>query len=462
MSLGKQPARSVFASVSRYLAVPESVRLRRESFGGIAFDTLTGTMVELDCGAMAMLRRVGEAGSVREDDLAAEFSDHRQVHQVIGRLVDLGILAVESPASLDSGHAPAAEPDEGSPPVRWPQGPHLTSPETVHWAITYRCDQKCPDCYARRYSPSFEHELDTENAMRVVDILAWWGVFQLAIGGGEPLIRPDLALICSHARRQGLVVHVTTGNHDLKDEALRSLEGSVSVLQIGVKHEKLLADPNGECGKLSDTTRKARDVGIGIGANLMLSNTVLAHFDQLVELLAQAGMDRITLLRYKPPDDQSRWREENPSPEAWRGFEQQFPDILNHYPGITFRVDCALSFLQRDLKPASAAKAGIRGCVAGDRILALAPDGSMYPCSQLVNPNLRAGNILTDDPNELWARSDAISRYRDFRNSDAFRESRCGICGARTHCGGCRVFADGWLGADPGCPESVSPGGYPV
>jgi len=455
MSSDKQPVRTMFASVSRYLAVPESVRLRTESFGGIAFDTLTGTMLELDREAMTMLQHIREAGAVPEDDVIAGFSDHDQVHEVEGHLLSLGMLAIAPLTSLTGGKATTAGFDNDAVPAGRPQGPHLTLPETVHWAIAYRCAQECPDCYARRHTASFADELDTKSAMRAVDILAQWGVFQLAIGGGEPLLRSDLALICDHAHQQDLIVHVTTGYHDVNDEALCSLKGSVGVLQIGVKHEKLLADPNGEIGRLSNTVRKARDMGIRVGANLMLSNTVMAHFDRLVELLAQAGMSGITLLRYKPPADPSRWRLENPSPATWRDFERQLHGVMTRCPGISFRIDCALSFLQRNLKPGEAVAAGIRGCVAGDRILALAPDGSVFPCSQLVSPDLRAGNILADDPEHIWAHSNIMKKYRMFRNSFAFRKGRCGVCGARDHCGGCRVFADDGLGADLGCPESV-------
>lgn len=78
MNSHKQSARAAFASMRRHLAVPENVRLRRESFGGIAFDKLTGTMVELDREAMAMLLRIRAEDAVPWDDLAAGFSDRDQ------------------------------------------------------------------------------------------------------------------------------------------------------------------------------------------------------------------------------------------------------------------------------------------------------------------------------------------------------------------------------------------------
>jgi len=39
---------------------------------------------------------------------------------------------------------------------------------------------------------------------------------------------------------------------------------------------------------------------------------------------------------------------------------------------------------------------GMRGCVAAGKIMVLGPDGSVYPCSQLVSDKNKAGNLLED------------------------------------------------------------------
>lgn len=43
----------------------------------------------------------------------------------------------------------------------WPLGPHLTALETVHWAVTFRCEDNCPDCYVGRHKHRFNSEMDT-------------------------------------------------------------------------------------------------------------------------------------------------------------------------------------------------------------------------------------------------------------------------------------------------------------
>ena len=120
-------------------------------------------------------------------------------------------------------------------------------------------------------------------------------------------------------------------------------------------------------------------------------------------------------------------------------------------------MDCALSFLQRYLPGELAARLGIKGCVAADRILALSPDGSVYPCSQLVHPDCYSGNLLKSEPELIWNHSQVLRKYRSFRNKKTFTHSWCGVCRAKYNCGGCRVFASDGLGGDPGCPEPILP-----
>ena len=118
--------------------------------------------------------------------------------------------------------------------------PWLSAPETVHWAVTYRCSENCPDCYARRFS-FVNTELDNSDALKLIDKVADWGVFQLAIGGGEPFARRDLAKIVNHAANHGLAVHITTGKLHLEQQILESVSDSIKSLQIGIRPNDLLA-----------------------------------------------------------------------------------------------------------------------------------------------------------------------------------------------------------------------------
>ena len=429
-----------FASSSRYLRLADSVRLRKECFGGLAFDARTGTVLDIDSEAMDMLLTIRQNGMVCENDLINLYPNAGiESIEVIERLLELGMLDNIPTHLAEHNRIPFHKVSIHSSRKRsTPQ--HLISPEAVHWAITYKCNLHCPDCYVRRYQDDFPCELDTSDSLRVVDALADASVFQLAIGGGEPFARPDIDIIANYAHKRGLVVHVTTGYHSPPSDILERLSTSISSLQIGLKHERLIADQSREISQWVNCVSTSSRLGVSVGANLMLSNTVLAHFDRIVDMVEQAGFTRITLLRYKPPAELSTWMSENPSAEDMLRFEDTLDKTVAERPNITFRVDCALSFLMRHLDSEEALSHGIRGCVAGERILSLTPDGSAFPCSQLVDSGYNGGNILIDGLEAIWSHSKAMKKCRTFRNTARFRKSICGECSAKSICGDCRIF----------------------
>jgi uncharacterized radical SAM superfamily Fe-S cluster-containing enzyme len=70
-----------------------------------------------------------------------------------------------------------------------PKSPKLSAPKMITWEVTYRCDMKCPHCFTAAGKP-LANELDTKQAMELIDRLAAMHVFTVLLSGGEPLLRP--------------------------------------------------------------------------------------------------------------------------------------------------------------------------------------------------------------------------------------------------------------------------------
>ena len=211
------------------ICLAREVCLRKELWGGIVFHRDNGTVADVDTEAFALLSLLNEKHAVKVEDLLAAFPGEGKGNKgavklrndtvaVLQRFLDLGIVKVCREASTpehdfcDNAEKLVSEMENSHYESPFPQNDSssFSTPETVHWAITFRCLQDCPDCYAGRYREQRFDELQTADALQVVENLARWGVFQLAIGGGEPLLRPDLPLIARAAKDSGLVVHITT------------------------------------------------------------------------------------------------------------------------------------------------------------------------------------------------------------------------------------------------------------
>ncbi len=444
-----------------------SVVIRKEHFGGILFNKSTGDLIEVDKEAFVIISIIKGAGIVDMKNLLAltiynkeRKVDVKRIKGVISELCRIGMVEIMPNGVLAENAVKILE-NKSQITVKWPQRMFLSAPETAHWAVTFQCNSGCPDCYVERHRKLFKKELDTKEAFELVDKIASAGIFQLAIGGGEPFMRKDLEAIVRHASEKGLIVHITTGKYKISRNRLDALTGYIKTIQIGIRSESLLNGENETVSQLKELVTQLSDRDIVNGANLIMTRSSIKNLDEIMDILLEIGFKRFTFLRYKPPADIKRWLQEKPDQGDWVILERQLPLIKGKHSGIHIRIDCALSFLERQLEPQKAVYSGIKGCVAGERIVSIAPDGSVFPCSQLVGEIFKAGNLIDEEFDTIWDRDKVIKRYRSFRNNKNFKRSNCGRCTAKNSCGGCRVFADDAFGMDPGCPENYYETEYP-
>ena len=202
--------------------------------------------------------------------------------------------------------------------------------------------------------------------------------------------------VCS-ASEKGLIVHITTGKYEIDLKRIDTLAKHIKTLQVGIRTDELLSKSTHTVGKLKALVTQLNEHYIISGANLIMTRSSIHDFDRIIEILINCGFKRYTLLRYKPPGNVKRWLQEKPGKQDMDLLEEKLTVMQEKHTDIIFRIDCALSFLERRLEPQTALYSGIRGCVAGERIISVAPDGSVYPCSQLVGDNFKAGNLLDED-----------------------------------------------------------------
>ncbi len=74
----------------------------------------------------------------------------------------------------------------------------LGVPMSVHFDITYRCNERCVHCYLDHDDHG---EMTTAEIKRVLDELAAAGTFFLTLSGGEVLMRRDFFELLEYARR---------------------------------------------------------------------------------------------------------------------------------------------------------------------------------------------------------------------------------------------------------------------
>jgi MoaA/NifB/PqqE/SkfB family radical SAM enzyme len=111
------------------------------------------------------------------------------------------------------------------------QRARINRPLSGHFEITYRCNHTCPYCY-NAIDPRLR-ELNTEEALRVVNMMADFGTLYITLTGGEPLLRKDFFVLAEEAKRRHMAVRIYT-NGFLIDGAMADRIRKLAPLEVGI------------------------------------------------------------------------------------------------------------------------------------------------------------------------------------------------------------------------------------
>ena len=96
-----------------------------------------------------------------------------------------------------------------------------------------------------------------------------------------------------------------------------------------------------------------------------------------------------------------------------------------------------------------------RGCLAGSAVCFISRTGDVQPCGYLP---LKVGNVRERTLSQIWTDSEVFAALRD----PGQLVGKCGACGYRKLCQGCRARAfaasGDFLAEEPDCPHT--PKGY--
>ncbi|MCK4248998.1 MAG: hypothetical protein KAX15_04390 [Candidatus Omnitrophica bacterium] len=112
------------------------IRLRRESFGGLVFDTRNGNILEVDKSTFLFLNLIKDR-VLRINDLVIFLTQNNiikkpdeSIDKTLQKLLELEIIQ-ETDESPSSPVSITNNPNQNN------YKPWLSAPETVHWAVTY-------------------------------------------------------------------------------------------------------------------------------------------------------------------------------------------------------------------------------------------------------------------------------------------------------------------------------------
>lgn len=347
----------------------------------------------------------------------------------------------------------------------------------LFWETTVRCNLACAHCRRLESNDAEVADLSTPQAATLIEQLAELGRRQpqmpvLVFSGGEPLCRGDLFDLVGQAHQQGLLMALATNGTLIDREKAGQIRASgiarVSVSLDGATaavHDRMRQIP-GAFDRALDGLRHLHDAGVPFQINVTLTKGNAGQLEEIYELARSLGAVAVHLFMLVPVGcGQVLARTDMLTPAQ---YEHIMRDIcaLEGRGQMQIKVTCGPHYerVKRELglhkgRQAAGHSGGAvpgapthggssRGCLAGLGVLFVSHRGDVYPCGYLP---VDCGNILEKRLIEIWDGNEDLARLRDA----AALEGKCGRCGYKQVCGGCRARAFGmtgnYLGEEPFC-----------
>jgi PqqA peptide cyclase len=286
-------------------------------------------------------------------------------------------------------------------------------PYTLVAELSYRCPLHCPYCSnpVDIGGDRYRDELATEDWTRAFREARALGVVQLALTGGEPMLRRDLDELVAAARAAGLYSTLVTAGTLLTHERCERLkEAGLDHVQVSIqspdRDENDRIAGNRSFEKKIAAARAARELGLPLTINCVLHRQNLDRIEQILLLAEQLDAQRLELANTQ----YYGWAVVNQRAllptraQLARGEEavQRFRARV----GPRISVLWVLPDLYEELpKP----------CMGGwaRTAIVVAPNGEALPCQAASTiPDLDFPNVRERSLEWIWHEADAFTRFR--------------------------------------------------
>jgi PqqA peptide cyclase len=344
------------------------------------------------------------------------------ISKFISRLYEVGLL----PEDLEAERSNILEKIDRAAHIYSPLR-SFAAPESIHIDITTVCPLKCPQCY-KEYNQ--HREMSYETFSNIIEEASSMGVFQIAIGGGEPLLVKRVGDYVQLVRSKGMACTITTSGYGLTLELLSKLK------KAGINH--IQVSLNGSTEDIHSHSREGfeealsalqllSEGSIPFGINWVARMDNVYDFKNIITLAKRLRCDNINLLRYKP----SPMEDYNKVALTKEAYELLVEEIKN-IPGINLKVDSAFSNLLCQIHKGKVSPLNC-GCGAGRRFMIVDAFGRFKPCSHM--------SAVSEDRNlaSYWQDSEDLLLLRQGEENI---KGQCQSCSYIKACRGCRAICE--------------------
>ncbi|RLG76772.1 MAG: hypothetical protein DRO12_03880 [Thermoprotei archaeon] len=280
-------------------------------------------------------------------------------------------------------------------PEEWWHPSEARYPNVMIWEITWSCNLRCVYCYANAVSGYTMLTMDLDKAKQLIDKVSG-KILQVWIGGGEPTLHPRLVDILSYLRRHDFYICISTNgivvsNNKMLLKKIGEIVDEVHIPLDGSKpeiHNRLRGGFN-EAVKAIESFVKLE--GPLVAVTTTVSKINIDDVPNIIELAASLGAQYYLWGPLVPCGRGTRLMNLVPSTEdLMRLYTTLLKKkselagkitILTNVPGVT-----TIKLLKPTMK-----------CGAVNYYITVHPNGDVFPCLYLRDPEFKMGNLLESD-----------------------------------------------------------------
>lgn len=316
----------------------------------------------------------------------------------------------------------------------------LQPPMAVLWDLTSGCNLKCRHCVVSA-GPSCHDELGLEDCKRLIDEMSAFGVSQLIMSGGEPMLRPDFFDIAGYATSKNLSLQVATNGTLIDEDAARELSrigafAQVSLDASGPEIHDYFRQVSGSWDRTIEGIRLLVKEKVPVTLASVVTSCNVDDIPKLYELAANLGVQTFRILPFVPAGRGDSIRDLEISPAKMKELTGYLLDKKEEVGLDIAPMEFACTFSP---PPEGMTDTDTRlGCDGGVAYCTITSKGEVLPCNYFAGAE--AENVKEKDFEWIWHNSRFLNYFRSLVVSDL--HGACGECSWLSVCRGSCVAAN--------------------
>ncbi len=325
----------------------------------------------------------------------------------------------------------------------------MNAPRILAWETTTSCNLNCRHCRASATSDPRPGELTTEEGFSLLRELSAAGTMMVILSGGESLMRPDVYDLARYGTSLGMRMTLATNGSLVTPEVAGRIRKS-GIVRVSVSLDGVTSDMHdrfrGRDGAFKLALSGIRNLveqGVPVQVNTTVAAMNVSQMEAFPDFLEPLGVMAWHVFFLVPTG-----RGHDMEPATIKEYRSMLEDFYRVYrtSRIECKATCAPQFYR--ILAEHGEPVHTRGCLAGSGFGFVSSTGVVQPCGFLQIP---CGNVRDRGFCAVWEEAETLRVLRDI----TLLKGKCGTCGYKEICGGCRARAHEVIGdlmqRDPIC-----------